>query len=85
MPRTDAEHLEALKARRDELMDALSDPGTISAFGGLPDSNGPLGVRRMEARRQLQSELDGIKQEIRDLEATIDGGDAVYIESRGAY
>ncbi len=89
MARTDAEHLESLKSRRDAIEDALAEPETLSAFGGAPDSNGPQSLRRMEARAQLQSELRDIKAEISDLESRIgaDGsseGDVYFRESRGA-
>lgn len=89
MARSDAEHLEVLKSRRDKLEDALATPEVRSGFGGFADS--PGNVQRMPGRAQLQAELTAIKQEIQELQVVVDTGTTnpeaeVYLgESRGAY
>lgn len=82
--RTDAENLEKLRTRRDELNDLLDAPETIGAFGGIPDSTGPDSVQRMAARAQFQSELEWVESRIDALEAATEDGPYMR-ESRGAY
>jgi aspartate aminotransferase-like enzyme len=83
MSRTDAEDLEKLRLRRDKLEDALAEPETVSAYGGMPDAAGSASrVGRMGGRAQLQSELDRIRAQIKELEEVTENGPYVR-ESRG--
>lgn len=67
MPNTDAERLVELEEWRDNLIAALKAPETHSAFGGMPDANGPGQVSRMAGRAQLRSELAEVRAEIEEI------------------
>lgn len=73
MPKTDAEHLEDLKTWRDNILAELKTPGTVSAYGGSPDVNGPVQLQRMPGRAQLLEELRWLDEEIAKVEAEVSG------------
>lgn len=77
---TDAEKLIRYQNWESRLLTALEEPETASAFGGVPDANGPVSVDRMGGRSQLLSELQHVQSVIDKLQANADGAFEVTSE-----
>ena len=82
MPRTNAENLEYYQTWRDNIVNALQTPETVSAYGGMPDTAGSIGetVGRMPGRAQLLSELMWVEERLEELQLLADGAFEVVSE-----
>ena len=77
---TDAERLIRYQNWETNLLIALEEPETQSAYGGQPDANGPLSVGRMGGRAQLLDELRHVQETIATLQTRADGAFEVTSE-----
>lgn len=77
---SDADKLIRFRNWESRLLTALEAPETVSAFGGMPDSNGPVSVGRMPGRAQLLAELQHVQTMITKLEQSVDGSFEVTSE-----